>query len=168
MHKPYVSSDIQRHGVQFVLQIEFRYMTAGAAIEFLRKIYETASKSATARSKTLSENLCWCLEYMRTSTLYIRFILSYKYFFYTDGLGFLGCSRSELIMKFWILQRVGRTTWTVDQPDARLLPHRTTQTQNKSRQISMLRFGFEPTIPVYEGARTFHAFDRAATIFGSC
>jgi hypothetical protein len=42
---------------------------------------------------------------------------------------------------------VGKTPWTGDQPVARPLPtHRTTQTQNKRIQISMIRVGFEPTI----------------------
>jgi hypothetical protein len=40
--------------------------------------------------------------------------------------------------------------------------HRTTQTQNKSRQTSMPLVGFEPTIPVFERAKAFHALDRAA------
>jgi hypothetical protein len=39
---------------------------------------------------------------------------------------------------------VGRTPWTNDQPVARSLPAcRTTQTQNKHTQTSMLRVGFE-------------------------
>jgi hypothetical protein len=28
--------------------------------------------------------------------------------------------------------------------------------------------GFEPTIPVFERAKTVHALDRAATVIGSC
>jgi hypothetical protein len=30
----------------------------------------------------------------------------------------------------------------------------------------MLRVGFEPTIPVFEGAKTVHALDRAAVVIG--
>jgi hypothetical protein len=30
----------------------------------------------------------------------------------------------------------------------------------------MPRVGFEPTIPVFEQAKTFHALDRAATVIG--
>jgi hypothetical protein len=41
--------------------------------------------------------------------------------------------------------------------------HRTTQTHNKRRQISMPRVGFELTIPVFEREKRFHALDRAAT-----
>jgi hypothetical protein len=44
--------------------------------------------------------------------------------------------------------------------------HRTTQTQNKRTQTSMPRVGFEPTIPVFELAKTVHALDRAATVIG--
>jgi hypothetical protein len=38
-----------------------------------------------------------------------------------------------------------------------------TQTQNKRRQTSMPWAGLEPTTPVFERAKTFHALDRAAT-----
>jgi hypothetical protein len=31
----------------------------------------------------------------------------------------------------------------------------------------MPEVGFEPTIPVFERAKTFHALDRAATMIGS-
>jgi hypothetical protein len=55
-----------------------------------------------------------------------------------------------------------RTPWTRDQPVARLLPtRRTTQTQINHRQTSMPRVGFEPTIAVFERAKTIHALDRA-------
>jgi hypothetical protein len=41
-----------------------------------------------------------------------------------------------------------------------------TQTQNKHKQTSMPRVGFEPTIPAFKRAQTFHALDRAATVIG--
>jgi hypothetical protein len=44
--------------------------------------------------------------------------------------------------------------------------HRTTQTQNKRTQTSMPLAGFEPTIPVFKRAKTFHALDRAASVTG--
>jgi hypothetical protein len=44
--------------------------------------------------------------------------------------------------------------------------HRTTQTQNKRRQISMPSMRFEPTIPAFEREKTFHALDRANTVIG--
>jgi hypothetical protein len=44
--------------------------------------------------------------------------------------------------------------------------HWTTQTKNKRRQTSIPCVGFEPTIPVFERSRTFHALDRAATVIG--
>jgi hypothetical protein len=53
-----------------------------------------------------------------------------------------------------------------DQPVARLLPaHRTAQTQNKRTQTYMSQVGFEPTIPVFERAKTVHA-DCAGTVIG--
>jgi hypothetical protein len=68
---------------------------------------------------------------------------------------------------FLILYTVGRTPWTGDQPVARPLPiHRTTQKQNKLTQTSMSWVGFEPTIPLFERAKTVHALDSAASVIG--
>jgi hypothetical protein len=54
-----------------------------------------------------------------------------------------------------------------DQPIARpLSTHRTTQTQNKCTETSMPRVRFEPTIPVFEGAKTAYALDCTATVIG--
>jgi FAD synthase len=39
-----------------------------------------------------------------------------------------------------------------------------TQTQNKHKETSMSRVGFEPTIPAFERAKAVHALDRAATV----
>jgi hypothetical protein len=51
-----------------------------------------------------------------------------------------------------------------NQPAARPLPtHSTTQTQNKRTHTSMPRVGFEPTIQVFERAKSVHAIDRVAT-----
>jgi hypothetical protein len=59
------------------------------------------------------------------------------------------------------------TPWTGDQPVARPLPtQRTTRTYNKRTQTYMPCVGFEPTIPVFERARTVHALDRALTVIG--
>jgi hypothetical protein len=56
---------------------------------------------------------------------------------------------------FLSLYNVGRTE---SQPVARSLPtHRTTQTQKECTQTSMPRVGYEPTISVFERAKTFHA-----------
>jgi hypothetical protein len=44
--------------------------------------------------------------------------------------------------------------------------HRTTQTQNKRRQTSVLWVRFDHTIPAFERAKTFHALDRSATVIG--
>jgi hypothetical protein len=64
---------------------------------------------------------------------------------------------------FLILYTIGRFPWTGDQPVSRPVPtQRTTQTQNKRRQTSMPRVKFQPMIPAFEPAKTFHALDRAA------
>jgi hypothetical protein len=71
------------------------------------------------------------------------------------------------LFQFLILYTVGRTPWTGDQPVARPLPtHRTTQAQNKRIETSMPRVGFETTTQAFEGAKTVHASDRAATVIG--
>jgi hypothetical protein len=71
------------------------------------------------------------------------------------------------LFQFLYLYTVGTTPWTGDQPDAGPLPaHRTTQTRNKHAQTSMSLLGFEPTIPVFEWAKTVHALDNAATVIG--
>jgi hypothetical protein len=44
--------------------------------------------------------------------------------------------------------------------------HRTTQTPNKRTQTSKSWVGIEPTIPVFERAKTVHALDRVATVIG--
>jgi hypothetical protein len=55
-----------------------------------------------------------------------------------------------------------------DQPVARPLPeHRIAQTQSKRTQTSMPQVGFEPTIPVFERAKTIHALDPAAIVIGN-
>jgi hypothetical protein len=67
----------------------------------------------------------------------------------------------------WSFYTVGRTLLPGDQPVTRPLPtHRTAQTQNKRTQTSMRQVGFEPTIPVFERAKTVHALDSAATVIG--
>jgi hypothetical protein len=71
------------------------------------------------------------------------------------------------LFQFLNLYTVGRTPWTGEQPVAGPIPtQRTTQTQNKRTHISMPRVGFEPTIPVFERAKTVHGFDAAATVIG--
>jgi hypothetical protein len=56
---------------------------------------------------------------------------------------------------FLIFYTVGRTPWTGVQPVARSLPaHRTAQTQNKCTHTSKPRVWFEPTIPLFERAKT--------------
>jgi hypothetical protein len=52
--------------------------------------------------------------------------------FCLDGLSSLACGHSELILKLRILQTVGRTPWTGDQPVARPL-HTQDSTNNKLR-----------------------------------
>jgi hypothetical protein len=54
-----------------------------------------------------------------------------------------------------VFYTVGRTPWTGYDPVTRPLPtNRTVQTQNKSTHTSTSQVGFEPTISLFEGAKT--------------
>jgi hypothetical protein len=53
------------------------------------------------------------------------------------------------------------TPWTGHQPVAR---HTQNSTNRINAQTSMPRVGFEPVIPVFEGAKTVNTLDRAATV----
>jgi hypothetical protein len=97
--------------------------------------------------------------------LFVLYTFPYSYTFLS-----LCLSRPSDLGRFFgflILYTASRTPWTGDQPVARPLPtHRTIQTQNKRKQTSMSRVGFEPTTPVFEPEKTVHALDRAATVIG--
>jgi hypothetical protein len=61
-----------------------------------------------------------------------------------------------------MLYTVSRTSWMRDQPFTRPPPtHRTTHTQTTMPWVAS-----EPTIPVFERAKTVHALDCAATVIG--
>jgi hypothetical protein len=64
-----------------------------------------------------------------------------------------------------IIYTVGRVPRTGDKPVARPPPtHGMAQTQNKCTQTLMPQVGFEPTIPVFERAKTVHALYNGATM----
>jgi hypothetical protein len=72
------------------------------------------------------------------------------------------------LFSFLIIYTVGRISWMGDQPIVRLLPiHRTTQTQNKRKQTSVPRVGFEPTTSVFERAETIYALGCIGTVICS-
>jgi hypothetical protein len=58
-------------------------------------------------------------------------------------------------------QSVGLLGWGISPSQT---THRTTQMQNKRTQTSMPRVGFQPTIPLFEQAKTVHALDCVATL----
>jgi hypothetical protein len=72
------------------------------------------------------------------------------------------CWTLACLFSFLIFYIVGRTPWTGDQSVAMPLPaHRTAQTQTSMPQV-----GFEPTIPMFQRAKTVYALDRGATLMG--
>jgi hypothetical protein len=93
-----------------------------------------------------------------TTMFYVCTLSIYEYLWLHSPLLCLGCYFS-----FLNFYAVGRTPWTGVQPVARTLPaHRKTRTQT-----SMSQLGFEPTIPLFERAKTVRALGRAATVFGA-
>jgi hypothetical protein len=74
-----------------------------------------------------------------------------RFFFFLCRIKPSGLFPFRTILKLWILQRVSMTPWKgEDEPVERPLP-----TQKPRKQTTMLRVGFEPTIPVSEQAKTF-------------
>jgi hypothetical protein len=65
-----------------------------------------------------------------------------------------------------IFYTVGRTPWAGDQPVARPLPAHTGQQKHKHTQTLMPQVEFEPTIPVFERAKTVHVLEWVATVIG--
>jgi hypothetical protein len=70
----------------------------------------------------------------------------YSFLIHTESVGLLGRGISP---------SQGRYLHTVEH-----------KTYSKRTQTSLLRMRFEPTIPVFERAKTVHALDHAATIIG--
>jgi hypothetical protein len=71
------------------------------------------------------------------------------------------------LFSFLICYTVGKTPWTgLSLSQGRYL-HTGQYKQNKRTQTSMPQMGFEPTIPVFERAKTVHDLDRTATVIGS-
>jgi hypothetical protein len=68
------------------------------------------------------------------------------------------------LFSFLILDSsVGLPRRGISQSQGRYL-HRTTQTQTKRTQTSMLQVGFEPKIPALELVKRVQALNRAATV----
>jgi hypothetical protein len=115
----------------------------------------------TCSLNTPRNPIAWCSS---------RYTLSSRLSYPNIILSIYGSTALEDLGRFFsslILYTAGRTPCTVDQSVARPRPTpRTTQTQNKRTQTLMPWVGFEPTIPVFERAKTVHALDRAATVIG--
>jgi hypothetical protein len=62
--------------------------------------------------------------------------------------------------------KVGLLGWRSARRKASICTKRRTQTKNKRTQTSMLRVGFERTIPVLERAKRARALDCAVTVIG--
>jgi hypothetical protein len=88
-----------------------------------------------------------------------------KYYFHIIYLCLYSPCGPWPLFQFLNLYTVSRTPWTGDQPVARPSPAHTEHHKHRINvDISMPRVGFEPTIPVFERAKTVHALDRAAPV----
>jgi hypothetical protein len=56
--------------------------------------------------------------------------------------------------------------WILPRPWQGHYLHKTTQTHNKSTQTAMPREGFEPTMTLFQRAKTVYALDFMATVIG--
>jgi hypothetical protein len=100
----------------------------------------------------------------RPYSLYYYYYYYYSVFFHFDGLGSSACSHSKLInSENWKLYKFNMTPWTNHQ-----LTYTRQHKQNKRRQTSISRPGFEPTTPVSERPKTFHALYHTASVIGYC
>jgi hypothetical protein len=63
-----------------------------------------------------------------------------------------------------IMYTIARTHWVGDQLAVRPLPTQDNANTEWTQTNIMLRVGFEPTTPVFERAKTFHAVDPAAAV----
>lgn len=72
-------------------------------------------------------------------------------------------------LDLWILLTLDRTPWTGDQPcrKASTYLYRTTQIQEKRGPTSMPRMRFQPTIPMFERAKTVHALGLTIIAIGT-
>jgi hypothetical protein len=71
-----------------------------------------------------------------------------------------------LVSFLYSTQSVGLLGRGISPSQGRYL-HTGKHKQNKRIQTSMPQVGFEPTIPVFERAKSVHALDGAATVIGS-
>jgi hypothetical protein len=132
--------------------------------DFLRGMRKS-TKSPNQKKYVQSRILTWGFHNRKRKCCpllhHLLLLLLLLLWLYSPLLG-LGCFFSSLTF-----YTVGRTPWTGDQSIARPLPtHRAIQIQNKRTETSMPWVGFEPTIRVFERAKTVHALYRSATVIG--
>jgi hypothetical protein len=100
-----------------------------------------------------------------TGGLHLRFLIYSRIFFYSccPHLEHRASVKRFISLQFLNLrQSVGLLGWGISPSQGRNL----SQTQNKYKQTSMPCVGFEPTISMFEQAKTFHALDHATTVTG--
>jgi hypothetical protein len=128
------------------------------------ELWRTVSSSATKISLLNSRNVAFigcgeisCFMNIRSGALFIHQWLCSP---------FIG--KWQIFFGFVISYTVGRIPWAGDQPVAKpLATHRRAQTQNKRKQPSMPRAGFEHMKPAFERAKEVHASDHATTVNGN-
>jgi hypothetical protein len=85
---------------------------------------------------------------------------------YINGSTVLCWTLAAFSISWTFTQSVGLLIRGISPSQGRYL-HTGQYKQNKRTQASMPQVGFEPTIPVFEWAKTFHYLDRTSTVIGS-
>jgi hypothetical protein len=113
------------------------------------------------------------LEFYCCTLLHIQRILSRKispdlYFvsLFLDGLSSLACSHSELILELQVLQTVGRTPWTGDQPISMPLLIQDNTSREKTQTYIHASSGIRTHDPSVRAAEDISCLRRAATAIG--
>jgi hypothetical protein len=114
-------------------------------------------------SKSTSKNMVpvevMCNKFSREQ--YNHYIYSCLLLLLLFPLGAQGIHEKLVSLQFLNLRQ---SVWLLGLGITPVRGHYLTQTQNKGKQTSMSWVGFEPTIPVFEWVKTFHALDCVATV----
>jgi hypothetical protein len=132
-----------------VVSKESRRLVPSRTCLFVRPVVTPLSLTSTSFTFQCRQMSLKSCNYRRRTMIYI-----YIWLYIPLDLG--RCS------VFLLLYAVGMAPWTGSSARRKAA----TYTQNKRTQTSMLPVGFDPTIPVFERAKTVHVLDRAATVIG--
>jgi hypothetical protein len=131
------------------------------------RIFNTKQKHMRRNDPSLWDahfnSLLLCSTARKLDFLNITWLVGWLVYSYCSHLGHRASVKRFVSFQFLNLRHsIGVLGRVISPSHGRYL----TQTQNKHKQTSMPRVGFEPTIPAFGRAKTVHASDRAATVVG--